>query len=29
MGAHDGHARAPYDQARAERAVKELLLALG
>jgi len=29
MGAHDGRARAPYDQARAERAVKELLLALG
>jgi len=29
MGAHDGSARAPYDQARAERAVKELLLALG
>jgi GTP cyclohydrolase I len=29
MSAHDGRARAPYDQARAERAVKELLLALG
>jgi GTP cyclohydrolase IA len=29
MGAHDGRAHAPYDQARAERAVKELLLALG
>jgi len=29
MGAHDGRARASYDQARAERAVKELLLALG
>lgn len=29
MGPHDGRARAPYDQARAERAVKELLLALG
>lgn len=29
MGAHDGRARAHYDQARAERAVKELLLALG
>ena len=29
MGAHDGRVHAPYDQARAERAVKELLLALG
>lgn len=29
MGAHDGRAHTPYDQARAERAVKELLLALG
>ena len=29
MGAHDGRAEAPYDQVRAERAVRELLLALG
>lgn len=29
MGAHDGRAEAPYDQERAERAVRELLLALG
>ena len=29
MGAHDGRAEAPYDQKRAERAVRELLLALG
>jgi GTP cyclohydrolase I len=29
MGAEDGRACAPYDQARAEAAVRELLLALG
>ena len=29
MGPHDGRAAHPYDQARAERAVKELLLAFG
>lgn len=29
MGPHDGRAAHPYDQTRAERAVKELLLALG
>jgi len=29
MGPHDGRARAPFDQERAERAVKELLLAIG
>ena len=29
MGPQDGRAAHPYDQARAERAVKELLLALG
>ncbi len=29
MGPHDGRASEPYDQARAERAVRELLLALG
>jgi len=29
MGPQDGRAQHPYDQARAERAVKELLLALG
>lgn len=29
MGPHDGRAAHPYDQERAERAVKELLLALG
>ena len=29
MGADDGRANAPYDQERAERAVRELLLALG
>jgi GTP cyclohydrolase I len=29
MGPHDGRARTPFDQARAERAVTELLLAIG
>jgi GTP cyclohydrolase I len=29
MGPHDGRARAPFDQERAERAIKELLLAIG
>ena len=29
MGPHDGQARAEFDQARAERAVTELLLAIG
>jgi len=29
MGPHDGRARAPFDQERAERAVKELLFAIG
>lgn len=29
MGSHDGNASAPFDQARAEKAVTELLLALG
>jgi len=29
MGPHDGKARAEFDQARAERAITELLLAIG
>ena len=29
MGPHDGRARAPFDASRAEKAVRELLIALG